>query len=375
VKAFKSLVDGKGQFRIPITFVTNSLSRRSDKTKQLSDMLEVNIQLDQVILAPTPLEIFTRLHDKFCLVVGQGKVLDIASDLGFRNMCTVEDITEAYPFLDVVDHSNRKRNETMEEFEEKNFPRVEAIILMGEPVRWESALQIIMDLLRTNGQPNQPIPVGQSQPQIPIIACSMDLEFKDRAATPRFGHGAFLVCLESMFQKMFGQELRYTALVGKPSEITYRFAEHAMTSEQQRLGFTEPIKTMYFIGDTPDVDVVGSNLYQRYIDRLATRRSNHTNNAEGISQSLELLDPTLPDSRNIPHGTVFHPQTVQAILPILVCTGVYRPDDNQTVSKASEFIHGHRDFPKEVELKVPALTCDDVNLAVDYILEREGFVQ
>ena len=59
-----------------------------------------------------------------------------------------------------------------------------AIILMGEPKRWESALQIIVDVLRTNGQPNQAVALDSAK-HIPIVACNMDLEFKDRAATPR----------------------------------------------------------------------------------------------------------------------------------------------------------------------------------------------
>lgn len=29
--------------------------------------------------------------------------------LGFRNVCTLEDIIKAYPLLDMVDHDNRKR--------------------------------------------------------------------------------------------------------------------------------------------------------------------------------------------------------------------------------------------------------------------------
>lgn len=29
--------------------------------------------------------------------------------IGFKNVCTLEDIQRAYPFLDMVDHDNRKR--------------------------------------------------------------------------------------------------------------------------------------------------------------------------------------------------------------------------------------------------------------------------
>lgn len=43
-------------------------------------------------------------HDKRVLVSGQGPIRDISQNLGFTNICTVEDIQEAFPVLDVVDH-------------------------------------------------------------------------------------------------------------------------------------------------------------------------------------------------------------------------------------------------------------------------------
>ena len=33
-----------------------------------------------MIQAPGPLEVFTKFHDKFCLIVGQGKIYDIAKE-------------------------------------------------------------------------------------------------------------------------------------------------------------------------------------------------------------------------------------------------------------------------------------------------------
>ena len=45
---------------------------------------------------------------------------------------------------------------------------------------------------------------------------------------PRFGHGAFLLCLENLYKKVTGRDMVYTALIGKPSEITYRHAEHVL---------------------------------------------------------------------------------------------------------------------------------------------------
>jgi hypothetical protein len=74
-----------------------------------------------------------------------------------------------------------------------------AIILLGEPKRWESSLQLIIDLLRTDGKPDQP-PEAMPEEHLPVIACNMDLQFMERACMPRYGHGAYLLCLEALYK-------------------------------------------------------------------------------------------------------------------------------------------------------------------------------
>ena len=38
-----------------------------------------------------------------------GAFLNAVDRCGFKDMCTIEDVTKAYPLLDMVDHSNRRR--------------------------------------------------------------------------------------------------------------------------------------------------------------------------------------------------------------------------------------------------------------------------
>jgi ribonucleotide monophosphatase NagD (HAD superfamily) len=85
-----------------------------------------------------------------------------------------------------------------------------AIVLLGEPVQWERSLQVITDLLLTHGNPGV-IPTDTNGDHIPIIACNRDLVFKAAADLPRFGHGAFLTCLEALYKvnhclKFFSQK-------------------------------------------------------------------------------------------------------------------------------------------------------------------------
>lgn len=59
-----------------------------------------------------------------------------------------------------------------------------AVILFGEPIRWETNLQLIIDVLLTNGNlssPHQTLKV----PHIPLLACNMDLIWMAEAQSPR----------------------------------------------------------------------------------------------------------------------------------------------------------------------------------------------
>merc|ERR1719510_1956317 len=88
---------------------------------------------------------------------------------------------------------------------------------------------------------------------------------------PRFGHGAFLLCLEELYKKVTGSDLVYKGLIGKPSEITYRHGEHVLQCEAIKLGIKRKVKNIYCIGDNICTDIFGANLYNRYLHRTNLR--------------------------------------------------------------------------------------------------------
>lgn len=61
-----------------------------------------------------------------------------------------------------------------------------AVILFGEPIRWETNLQLITDVLLTNGNPDNAWSSAQ-YPHIPVLACNMDLLWMAEAKNPRYG--------------------------------------------------------------------------------------------------------------------------------------------------------------------------------------------
>jgi len=364
-EGIKMLLDAQGTFKYPVAFVTNALFINQDKADQLSGWFGVPVSKDQIIQSPSALEVFEKFVDKNCLVVGQGKIIEISNQLGLKKLVTVDDVARARPLLDVIDHEKRKLIDP--NFVNQEFKPIEAILLMGEPKHWESSLQIIVDVLLTHGKPDSQEEIHPRK-HLPVIACNMDLRFMERCQMPRLAHGAFLVCLEALYKKVTGTNLQYAALMGKPSEITYRFAEHVLAREALKLGYTDPLKTMYLIGDNPMSDIVGSNLYQQYIDRMKYRRRRFST----VQKLTELKDPDLPESRNIPVGTKFLPQTVDAMESVLVCTGVYRKGEDPQGD--GSYHHGHRDFPKNTDLHVPTCICDDAKEALEYILLNEDII-
>jgi len=51
-----------------------------------------------------------------------------------------------------------------------------------------------------------------------------------------------------LFQKITGVDLEYEALIGKPCEITYRYAEHTVAELAKKMGIKKHIKKLYFVG-------------------------------------------------------------------------------------------------------------------------------
>lgn len=58
-------------------------------------------------MAHTPFKVFEEFHDKVVLVSGQGPLNEIATNLGFKKIVTIDDLRKAYPQLDAVDHKRR----------------------------------------------------------------------------------------------------------------------------------------------------------------------------------------------------------------------------------------------------------------------------
>lgn len=373
-KAFEKLVDSQGQFVVPVVFVTNAGNcLRQTKADQLSHILGVPITQDQVIMSHSPLRMFKKFHDKCVLVSGQGPVLEIAKNLGFKNVMSIDMLRESYPLLDMVDHNRRPK---LPSNPVVGMPKVEAVVLFGEPVRWETNLQLIIDILLTNGNLSS-VHQTQKMPHLPLLACNMDLMWMAEAHSPRFGHGTFLVCLENIYKKITGKDLKYEALMGKPSELTYHFAEYLIRSQGMQRQWKLPVTTLYAIGDNLMTDIYGANLYNRYLEERVARK-----NPKAVAKMVAATGSTAAVPREEEMDSLWESElalpSATSCKSILVCTGVYNPNA-EVPSDATHCIketvfHGHRDFRFDPALVEPGNIVQDVLEAVDLIFEQEKFV-
>jgi len=57
-----------------------------------------------------------------------------------------------------------------------------------------------------------------------------------------------MVCLENIYKKITGKDLKYEALMGKPSKLTYQYAEYLIRAQAAERRWKQPIQTLYAVG-------------------------------------------------------------------------------------------------------------------------------
>uniref|UniRef100_A0A2C9KRJ4 Haloacid dehalogenase-like hydrolase domain-containing 5 n=1 Tax=Biomphalaria glabrata TaxID=6526 RepID=A0A2C9KRJ4_BIOGL len=282
---------------------------------------------------------------------------------------------------------------------EEFFPKIEAVILFGEPVRWETPMQLIMDVLLTDGQPSNDLP-DIPYPHLPVLACNMDLLWMAENRLPRsvFQPIRNLDPMLPPFSKITGKEMKYTALIGKPSEITYHHADYLLTQQAKLLGVPH-IRRIYCVGDNPTTDIYGGNLYNRYLQR---RRKDSNTPSQTASKKRrvashraddEFLDEDNDDEDDM-DTSIYQRDSganmrviksleedksgVEKALScetILVCTGVFKKGTETTALLSPRLIcnHNHRDFVIDPMLINPTHVVPDVLEAVKLVFEKETY--
>lgn len=95
---------------------------------------------------------------------------------------------------------------------------ISAIFVFSDTYDWHADAQVCIDLL-CGGDANK----VKSQ-TIPFYQSNENLVFSTDYSKPRLAAGAFTVCVNALYKQFSGEKLKVMTL-GKPTKITYNYAE------------------------------------------------------------------------------------------------------------------------------------------------------
>lgn len=194
------------------------------------------------------------------VVGGEGeKCRLVAEGYGFRDVVTpgdiIKDNKDTTPFRKLTEEEDRHSRA-------RNFAEVEieAIFVFADSRDWAGDQQIILDLLMSkNGHLGTRSETFEEGP--PIFFSHNDVVWSASHNLTRIGMGALRASLEAMYQAVTGKELTTTAF-GKPQLETFQFANGLLRQwRKETHAINSPPDTVYFVGDTPESDIRGTNEY------------------------------------------------------------------------------------------------------------------
>ena len=198
---------------------------------------------------------------KTVLVIGgEGeKCRQVAEGYGFKDVITpgdiIKDNKDTTPF--------RKLNEEEDKHSKlRNYGEIpiEAVFVFADSRDWAGDQQIILDLCMSKGgrlgTRSETFDEGPT-----VYFAHNDVIWATSHSYARIGMGALRASLEAMFKAITGKELK-TVAFGKPQLGTFTFATRLLQQwRKDTHGINKPPATVYFVGDTPESDIRGTNEY------------------------------------------------------------------------------------------------------------------
>lgn len=230
---------------------------------QLSKQMEIEVSPGQFICGHTPMREMAEKFKTVLVVGGEGeKCRQVAEGYGFKDVVTpgdiIKDNADTTPF----------RKLTQEEWDNsraRDFSKteIEAIFVFADSRDWAGDQQIILDLLMSkNGVLGTRSETFDEGP--PLFFSHNDVVWSASHDLTRLGMGALRLSLEAMFKAVTGKELNTTAF-GKPQIGTFQFATRLLKQwRRDTHGIDAPPETVYFVGDTPESDIRGTNDFNKH---------------------------------------------------------------------------------------------------------------
>ncbi|WKT44478.1 HAD superfamily [Fusarium oxysporum f. sp. vasinfectum] len=224
----------------PHIFLTNGGGKtEEERCGDLSGQLKCDIKPGQFICGHTPMREMAEKYGTVLVVGGEGeKCRHVAEGYGFKDVVTPGDIikhnaaTTPFRKLTAEEHANSR---------ERDFSDVviDAVFVFADSRDWAGDIQIMLDVAMSKG---------------------------GRLGTRSMG------ALRRMFEVTFkdltgGNGVLHTHAFGKPQVSTFEFASRLMGQwRQTEHGLVAPPETVYFVGDTPESDIRGTNAVNKVAD-------------------------------------------------------------------------------------------------------------
>jgi HAD superfamily hydrolase (TIGR01456 family) len=270
VEAMKVL-NGENEWgiKVPYIFLTNGGGKfETERCLDLSQQLEIDVRPGQFICGHTPMREFADRYGTVLVVGGEGeKCRDVAESYGFRDVVTPGDILKANahtaPFrkLTEKEHANSRDLLARHGAEKLSDIVIEAIFVFADSRDWASDLQIILDIAQSKGgrleTRSETFDEGP-----PIYFSHNDVLWSAAHEHARLGMGALRRIVETVFEDTTGGKKLKTHAFGKPQVSTFEFATRLLQqwrATHHGLRQTKPPSTVYFVGDTPESDIRGTN--------------------------------------------------------------------------------------------------------------------
>ncbi|ORY56407.1 HAD-like domain-containing protein [Pseudomassariella vexata] len=261
IEAMKVL-NGENEYgiKIPYIFLTNGGGKsEAERCGDLSRQLEINISPAQFICGHTPMSEMATKYGTVLVVGGEGeKCRQVAESYGFTDVVTPGDIiknnsaTTPFRKLTAEELANSK---------ERDFSNVtiEAVFVFADSRDWAGDLQIILDIaMSKGGRVGTRSETFEEGP--PIYFSHSDVLWSAAHDDPRLGMGALRGIVEYTFKEITKGKTLTTHAFGKPQIGTFEFATRLLKRWRKNAhNLDSPPETVYFVGDTPESDIRGTN--------------------------------------------------------------------------------------------------------------------
>ena len=245
----------------PYIFLTNGGGKtEEERCQDLSRQLHITVSPGQFICGHTPMREMAEKYHTVLVVGGEGeKCREVAEGYGFKDVITPGDIIKAKhdttPWRKLTEDEYRNSRD-------RDFSRIniEAIFVFADSRDWAGDQQIILDLVMSRhgrlGTRSETLDEGP-----PVFFSHSDVVWSTSHEHSRIGMGALRASLEVLFRAVTGgKELKSTFAFGKPQLETFEFATRFLAQwRKETHGIDRPPKTVYFVGDTPESDIRGTN--------------------------------------------------------------------------------------------------------------------